>query len=412
MKICFYIHNKTTKTVDCRDVESGNPGIGGTEYSCILIASLLNKRNNGIEVELLADVDGLFPKHLKVIECGDYEGALKYSASNNFDYTIVDARMLKKYYVAKYNNIRFIGWANCFIEKNKLDFISNRNNIIGIVNVGKEQNKLLSTHNISRKSTFIFNAVPTKILEKYPTLSNAINRNNNVVYIGSLHPTKGFGYLAKAWPQIIKEIPDANLYVIGSNRLYGRDRKLGKYGIASESFEKEIMKYLAPNNTEIMPSVHFLGILGLEKYDILSQCKVGVPNPSGESETFGYTAVEMQIMGCKVTTIKCPGYIDTVYQSESLYSNTDELANYVIKELKNPQSNYNQTLDYIKKFSPEIIVQEWESYLKQIPHTPLPQNKNKIADNLFITSFNIYRFLYLIMRGIYRKTIKKWYLIK
>lgn len=32
MKIVFYLPNAGCANVNCRDLESGNPGIGGTEY--------------------------------------------------------------------------------------------------------------------------------------------------------------------------------------------------------------------------------------------------------------------------------------------------------------------------------------------------------------------------------------------
>ena len=67
------------------------------------------------------------------------------------------------------------------------------------------------------------------------------------------------------------------------------------------------------------------------------KCKVGVPNPGGETETFGLTAVEMQMMGMEVTTIICPGYLDTVYQKENLYQSTDDLADRVVNLLKSRQ---------------------------------------------------------------------------
>ena len=38
-KVAFYFDNSRISQVDCRDIESGNPGIGGTEYLFLLISN-------------------------------------------------------------------------------------------------------------------------------------------------------------------------------------------------------------------------------------------------------------------------------------------------------------------------------------------------------------------------------------
>lgn len=43
MKIAFWLNNKGFKDVDCSNVLKGNPGIGGSEYSALLIAESLRK---------------------------------------------------------------------------------------------------------------------------------------------------------------------------------------------------------------------------------------------------------------------------------------------------------------------------------------------------------------------------------
>lgn len=106
--------------------------------------------------------------------------------------------------------------------------------------------------------------------------------------------------------------------------------------------------------------MHFLGIMGKEKYDILKETRVGVPNPSGVSETFGYTAVEMQMMGCLCTTKRCPGYLDTVLNTGILYDNEDNLAKCIIELLKRDENDIDNSLCTIrKKFSFDIVVNDW-----------------------------------------------------
>ena len=116
----------------------------------------------------------------------------------------------------------------------------------------------------------------------------------------------------------------------------------------------------------IMDNVHFTGILGEEKNDILLQAKVGIPNPSGISETFGISAVEMQMMGCKVATMRCPGYLDTV-KNGILYKNREKMATTVVRLLKsNDETGYDEAMDYFDQhFSLDAVVSRWETLFLQ-----------------------------------------------
>jgi hypothetical protein len=171
--------------------------------------------------------------------------------------------------------------------------------------------------------------------------------------------------LAKAWKTILKAHPDAFLNEIGSGNLYDRRTPLGRYGIAESVYEQVFMPHLTDENGHILPSVKFWGVLGDEKADILQRTRVGVPNPSGVTETFGYTAVEMQEYGCLIATIRCPAYVETVYSGAGiLYRNEKDLAKAVITLLNRPNNNYPETIDYIRShFGLEKIANEWHQLL-------------------------------------------------
>lgn len=190
------------------------------------------------------------------------------------------------------------------------------------------------------------------------------DRKNVVTYVGSLVPFKGFHLLAKAWPSILKKIPDAELYVIGSGKLYNKNSQLGPFGIADSLYEEQFMHYLCQNG-KIIPSVHFMGDMGVEKNEILLQTKVGVPNPSGITETFCISAVEMQAMGAMVTTINYPGFIDSV-KNGYLYKKTTDLAKSITRLLRKGKSNYDTAMNFFEdNFSFEEVVSKWEAFLIQ-----------------------------------------------
>lgn len=181
MKVAFYIPNKGFADRDLRNVNDGNPGIGGSEYSAVLIASNICRMSD-LDVVLLCDLQGQFPIGLKTKACGSLHNALTYAQINGFDYVIVDAKLLKEHILLHFYNVRFIAWANCFVEPEEQLRFSHYPNLVRIVNVGSHQNDLLRNSCVGNKSTFIFNAVPTRILDKYRGNINPISkRKNNVV---------------------------------------------------------------------------------------------------------------------------------------------------------------------------------------------------------------------------------------
>lgn len=354
MKVAFWVNNSGFADLDCSRINEGNPGIGGTEYSALLIAEGLSQR--GLDTLVLCNKRGIFSQNVRYHVCCDIIAACKFVKNNKFDYFVIDSRAIKEELLVSFPSVKFIAWANCFIDGWMNKVFPIYSNLIKFVNVGREQAKLCNSMPIATKSTFIYNAVSIEHIH-FTELTPFSERKHKVVYIGSLHKSKGFHYLAKAWPKVLKSIPDAELYVIGSGKLYSRNSKLGKWGIASEEYEQEFMPYLIENN-KIHPSVHFMGILGNEKFDVLSMCKVGVPNPSGESETFGFTAVEMQLFGSLVTTMRCPGYVDTVCNQDNLYNSVEELPSFIIELLKRNVNN-DDILSFVDRFSLDKVCNEW-----------------------------------------------------
>lgn len=357
-RIAFYLNNKNIPNIDYSDIKKGNPGIGGSEYLCVLFASELSKRNI-FDIILLADEDSVFPKHLKWEKCGNLKNAIvKYKSK--VDFFIVDSKYFDIQYAKDNVDAKFILRINNTMKWHDMLECVNIPNIIKLVHVGREMYDLYRDARIFPKTTYIYNAVSFEPLNNR-TLIPISERKNRVVYIGSIVPNKGFPLLAKVWKEVLKEVPDAELFVIGSGKLYSSSAKLGKYGIAEESLENQFIPYITDDKGNLLTSIHFMGIMGAEKYDIVSQCKVGVPNPGGLSETFGSTAVEMAMMGCYITTKYCPGYIDTVYDNSLLYKNNEKLKDNIVYLLKgNYSQDYDNMISYYKSnFSLDVIIDKW-----------------------------------------------------
>lgn len=382
-KIAFYLQNENIKSVDCSDVLSGNPGIGGSEYAAILLSLILSQRKNNLDVVLYAHDVSKLPESLFAVKVSSLEIAVYLAIDSGVDVLIVDYKYLQSNLVTKFAHcMKFIVWAHNFVAWKDYNFYCKQENIIRVIHVGKEQMELYLDHPIFSKSDFIYNPfvlTPLEI-EAAKEIPNS-TRGNNVIYIGSLVEEKGFLYLAKAWGKVLEFYPDAQLYVVGSGKLYNRESKLGGFGIAEEQFEKRFMKYLSSQGA-VLSSVHFMGIMGVEKSKLLQQCKVGVPNPSGNSETFGYTALEMQALGCNVVTKRCPGYFDTVQNKSNLYNHPRYLASAIIKALGSLENSSDLSLEFVEaNFAEQVVAERWESLFKDA----IPNNR-KLRDEFVLTN--------------------------
>lgn len=366
-KVAFYLDNRHIALADCRDILKGNPGIGGTEYMFIVIAYLLSIRDNGLEVNTYTRSEGIFPDGYKYEVVESFENAVGNAVKSGFDYFVFkhDASVIESGILDAINpRIKLIVWDHVFVCYWELDYYANNPNIYKVVNVGQEMNDLYIDHKIYTKFVPIYNCLNLDGARELVYKNPFERRKNVVVYVGALLPYKGFHLLAKAWPEIVKKVPDAELYVIGSGKLYDSNSKLGRFGIAEESYEESFMPFLTKAG-KILPNVHFMGKMGYDKNEILLQAKVGVPNPSGITETFCISAVEMQAMGELVTTINYPGFLDTI-RNGKIYRRREDLAKNVIELLgRGHNDNYEETMSFFdKNFSYQAVVSKWERLLR------------------------------------------------
>lgn len=379
MKIALFLNNDELEGLDWTYVYKANPGAGGTEFLIVLEAYLMSLEHK-VDLTLYAQKKSVFPKTIVVKYVPSLRDAILDANENLVDYLVFKEVQRDPHF----NYLRDIPsrtglviWTHNFMQKSSLDVYAECENVKSIICVGREMLDLYREEKAFRKMDYIYNGC---IFKPYEELKKEIvpasQRKNSVVYIGSIIPTKSFHWLAKAWKNVLKEVPDAELYVIGSGNLYDKNACLGKYGIASEAYENEFMPYLTDIKGNILPSVHFLGKMGEDKNEVLKKVKIGVPNPSGRSETFGLTAVEMQVMGCHVVTMKCPGYLDTVVCKGHLYNYSYQLSTYIIKALKHPDDNFSKTYHQLQKhFDCHKVHQQWMDLFDH-----LSKNQNKIHD--------------------------------
>jgi|GEM_PF-111640 glycosyltransferase, group 1 family len=370
MKVAFYLPNALFPETDCTRVAESNPGIGGTQYLIILIATELAKRNNGIDVILYAQCKGILPQDAEIRLASTEEEAILDADKMGID-IFVDRPLLvdwKSLLPKLQSNMKIVLWCHNFLRDKMLRISAEQPRITRLVTVSKEQMDMYRDYPAFEKSDYIMNTVPylqqdIEAAQRHPYCK----RPHNVVYVGSLVDCKTFDELAAVWPRVLRKVPDAQLYVIGSGQTYNHSAQLGKYNIADEAFERKFMPYLIDDQGKILPSVHFMGNMGAEKNKIILNSKVGVPNPRGFGETFCISAVEMQLLGCSVTAMSASGYFDTFINGRVTAHNRSSLAQSIIGLLlaNEPIVPLDQTIAIInERFSLSVVIEDWERFLK------------------------------------------------
>ena len=397
MNIAIYLNNEAISDVDCSNIEKGNPGIGGTQYSILLLTVMLRKKYKDLSTFLFS------PKKVHMVD-----ERLNYTIDSSVDLlnkvealqceililtSLAFGNELTKDFISELDkrNIKTIVWGHNFYYKDLCDRIAESSMIKANVFVGRQQYDKYIDHKLILKSTYIYNM--------YPLSNTSVERNkiqHIVTYIGSLVPSKGFHILAKYWPQILESVPDAELFVIGSGKLYNRSATLGKYGIADENYEKSFIKYLINEDGSIKSSVHFMGVLGEEKNEIIKKTSVGIVNPSGKTETFGISALDFSSMSIPVVTIAKGGFLDTIIDEKTglLYKKYSDFPKKVIELLENTEKN--KTLGenakaYATEFCPDEIIKEWYDLIikvKDDKNMPFIQ-----PENHYLRDFKLIRIL-------------------
>ena len=362
LSIGFWFENSGISSVDLSSPELGNAGVGGTEYQFALIAHFfLTMKPLELEVTFFLESEQALPKGIKQIVVRDFPAAYKASSEHGIDFLIFRPRrnISEEIRAMAPNRTRLIPWLHITPKREYLDWLANTPTIHRVIFVGDDQRMRTFDNKVFRKSSTIYNS------SSGTYQCSRVRSRNSVVYIGALVPRKGFHILAKAWARVREEVPDANLYVIGSGDLYDKNTQLGPLQLAVASYEDKFVKLLGGKSRFGDIGVYFLGNLGIEKRHIIESATVGVVNPSGLTENCPMSVVEFYQSGIPVVSSRKYGMRDMILSGQTgiLCRSSSQLSKSLIKFLNG--SHISETLgrngmEFAKKrFAPEVIVEDW-----------------------------------------------------
>jgi glycosyltransferase involved in cell wall biosynthesis len=197
------------------------------------------------------------------------------------------------------------------------------------------------------------------------------------VFSGAAGVTKGLHRLLEMWPYVREADSSAKLVVVGTGRLYGDQRKLGSFGLASADFES---RYVAPLVNRFgslaRAGIELAGLMGpRDLQPLYANATVGVVNMNrGDyTETFCCAAVEMLATGLPVFSVARGALPETIGRTGGAFLTTNA-------EPQRAAVEFNELLSDRKRlremgaagaravselYDWERIVAEWERLLKQ-----------------------------------------------
>jgi glycosyltransferase involved in cell wall biosynthesis len=372
--IVFLLDDSKINSADFTEPRLGNPAVGGTEFNFVSLAHELATRRIARITLVHRNRTNTYPNSLSTVTINDHPGGLRELLSRRASIGCVVVRGHDSLPSAGVLNaipdgIPVIAWTHNHLRSSTLSYFAKCEQIKRVVYVGREQCALAAGATCYAKSTYIPNGLYV------PSCSN-VSKEQRAVYIGHLVPEKGFHRIARLWPQIRRACPTVELDVIGSSRVYRPDDRLGPLGVAPRSYESLILRYL--RNDPAKYGVKFHGMMGTEKYDVMSRAMVGLPNPTGFTECCPGSVLEMSGCQAAVVAMRQWGMCDTVLDQVSgfLCSDDDEYVDRVVSLFANPsmaESMGTAGQRFVRdSFSYDSVCEQWKRLFNEVFSSTAP----------------------------------------
>ncbi len=244
-----------------------NPGIGGTEFQTIRLATILGQA--GYTVDLICNGREVSSTAFSCVSMSDATNRfydLLITTVAELDNRTPEVLMSEKILVISHH-------PHDITYKRKTQL----NGCDLLVSVGQYQ------YWSNGKSPITHIWIPGFSLPPLDKRAGLPESPLVVGHVSSLHPSKGFLVLAKAWKRVKRLVPDARLEVAGGINLYGKSREdIDEVIPASINYAKKIRKAFGGN---VPPEVSFLGVQkGEELAKTIAKWGVAVLNPLGTGE--------------------------------------------------------------------------------------------------------------------------------
>lgn len=333
-------------------------GCGGAERMTITISKYLDKSKYNVVYYTVGGkgetIKPFFPKNslVKKILCKNYRDFVTikilkvlhkekpdiiFASAMPLNYRLLAASILflKKIKIIIRND-NYIE-TQSFIQKMRLAIFYQLADVI-IAQTKEMREGLIKTLRLSSSKVItLTNPVDTEFINDKINIPNPFSYSDhkiNFVASGRFSPQKGFDILVRAFSIVIKELPNSELYIIGSN-----DGDFSQHFLEIQNLTKSL---------NLQKNIHFLGFLEnpyayVKNADcfVLSSRNEGLPN----------VLLEALYLGVPSAVCKCIPVIERIVQEgENGYladnENYKQLAVAMVKakELRNVENNFTSSL--------------------------------------------------------------------
>lgn len=147
--------NNIGNVVDARDIEKGNPGIGGAHYCMLMLAHFLSKEDH-FQVNIITIREYIVTENIKVHKVCKEDEVIDKAESINTDILILKqfpGSVLKQ--LVRNCNLKIIVWSHNFISSDFCRYIVKTSQIACNVFVSKQQYDSYIDDDVINKSTYI-----------------------------------------------------------------------------------------------------------------------------------------------------------------------------------------------------------------------------------------------------------------
>ena len=360
----FFVNSDVCFDTDLTNVLDGNPGIGGTEYTTIVLATLLSNRRYSVHLYSKEPLVGINNNIIKSTASNKLEAlrVFDHECGGIFIYSPISINELRFHNISRTKVINWFHLNN--LEYNFCKELATSNIVAANIFLTEDQyRRYYFSPKLLKKSTIIghfVNHVPEK------QLSDERLKNNNVTFVGYVGKKKaGVDELLLAWSKVVKKVPDARLYICGGSRTYNKKEEIGIHGITEKEYEETLFSIVEKHG--LNNSVTFQGNVGfIEKNELFKQTKVGIVVPTTKSlpETFCLSAVDFGSYAIPCVSGDLGGLKDTLPKKCGFrIKNKNQLSKRIIKLLINDNLNKQFGANYYhyvnNNYSQVLFLDKW-----------------------------------------------------
>ncbi|HBI6967435.1 glycosyltransferase family 4 protein [Clostridium perfringens] len=403
-KIAFYIkmHDKI-EVLKNKNLDEGNPGVGGTQYLFLLTIKYLNKiyaNNSAILITDgnigLEDID--IPYHI----VNNMDEAFIFCKDNNIKKIVLNANIVSKINDYLYSlDLDIILWAHNTLSFKGQKIAAEKDSIFRVVCVSESQYQNMKDSACFKKCIYINNVI-TNMFYKNAIITDYSEKK--VVYVGSAMPQKGMHNLLDIWRIVEKKEPEAQLYIIGGAKIWNRKTVLGSLNVGDKYYDKLLCNKLKKIKNK--NNIHFLGAMGWGNIkEVIKSCRVGVVNPSYyvRDETFCMSAIELETYGIPVVSRnRNDGLKTTIIDGKTgfLKKYNSEIADRIVYLL----DDYNckkigvKSRNHAKEFIIEKELKKWKD-LCSCERIKSNHSAKISKDSIYLCWDNFLKFIFVIRSG-------------